>query len=98
ARHATERVPACYRGSDGPIELDWVLDALKLMRAAIFDYEQSRNELVHCRGNHDRIGFRRRLHARGDIGRIAEYIGLLAAASTTHHHRSGLYPDANRQP
>jgi hypothetical protein len=97
ARRATGRVSAHHRRSDGPRELNRILDALKLMRAAIFDYEQSRNELVHCRGNHNRIGLCRRLHPQGDIRRITEYISLLAAA-TAHHDRTGLDPDANRQP
>ncbi len=38
----------------------------------------------------------RRLYARGDIGRVAEHIGLLTAA-LAHHHRAGMDSDADRE-
>jgi hypothetical protein len=68
--------------------------AFKLMFTAILDYEQSGHEFVHRSSNQDRIGFSRRLQARRDIGRIAENIGLLAAA-LAHDHRACLDAYAN---
>jgi hypothetical protein len=42
---------------------------------------------MHRVGDHHGAGFGGSFHPRGDIGRIAEDVGLLAGAST-HHHRT----------
>jgi hypothetical protein len=38
---------------------------------------------MYCRGNQHVIGFSGRLHARGDVGCIAELVGLITAAVAT---------------
>ena len=40
---------------------------------------------MRSRGYEYRAGSGRRLHPRGDIGRIAEYVGILAGAGANHH-------------
>ena len=43
-------------------------------------------------GDQNRAGFSSRLHPRGDIGRVAENVGLLAGARA-NHHRARIDPD-----
>ncbi len=70
---------------DHPVKLGRPLDALERLRPTIFDHEQPRDEPMHCVGDHHGARFRSRLHARGDIGGVAEYVGLLAGARTNYH-------------
>src|SRR5215469_1653940 len=80
ARRRTVRASTHYRGLDCAIELDRMLNALELLRTTILDHEQARDQLMHCRGNHHRVGVRGRLHARRDVGCVAKDVGLLTAA------------------
>ena len=40
---------------------------------------------MRCVGYQHGAGIGCRLHPRGDIGRVAEYVGLLAGARADHH-------------
>ena len=65
---------------------------LSRLRAEIFDHEQARDQPMRSVGDRDRAGFRRRLHPRGDIGRVAEDLRLVAGAAA-NHHRARIDPD-----
>ena len=77
--------PAYSAGLDYPVKLDRPFDALERLRSAIFDHEQPGDQPMRIRGYQYRAGIGGRLHARGDIGRVAEYIGVLAGACANHH-------------
>ena len=47
-------------------------------------------------GDQHRAGCRGRLHPRGDIGRVAEDVGVLAGARA-HHHRARIDADPRGQ-
>jgi hypothetical protein len=90
------RAPARHTGPDHAIELDRLLDALEPLRAAILDHEQARYEVVDGGGHDDRVGRRNALHARGDVGGVAEHIDLRAAAPGDDHG-AGMDADAGRE-
>ncbi len=69
--------PAHSAGLDNPVELDWPFDTLERRRSATFDHEQARDQVMGILGYHHRAGSGCLLHPRGDIGRVAEYVGLL---------------------
>src|SRR5215469_8438607 len=73
-----------------------MLDAFKLVGAAVLDYKEARHEFMHCGGDQDRIGFCRRLKARSDVGCITEHVCSLTPA-LAHDHRAGLDPNPNGQ-
>ena len=80
--------PAAARAHDA-VEHRRLRHALQRLRAAILGDEQPRDlPPDSCRGP-DRSGLRRRLHAGGDIGRVAEHLTL-----GIDHYRAGLYADA----
>ena len=83
---------------DRSIEADRMLDAFKVNRTPILEGESPRHEFMYRSRNEDRAGLRHRLHARRDVGRIAENIGF-AASALAHNHRSGLdaYPNGELQ-
>ncbi|MGA8568713.1 MAG: hypothetical protein WB580_13060, partial [Candidatus Binataceae bacterium] len=51
---------------------------------------------MHCIGDNHGAGFRDRLHSRGNIGRIAEYVGVFAR-TCAHHHRAGIDTDPRQE-
>ena len=57
--------------------------------SAILGNEQSGDLALHPRGHEDRPGLGERLHARGDIGRVAKHL-----ARGIHHNSAGLDADA----
>ena len=74
-------------GLDYPVKLDRPLNALERLRPAILDHEQPGDQPMHSVGDHHRAGLRGRLHPRGDIGRVAEDVGVFAR-TCAHHHRA----------
>ena len=70
--------PAHSAGLDYPVQLDRPLNALERRRPALLDHEQPRDQPMGILGYHHRAGSGGFLHARGDIGRVAEYVGVLA--------------------
>ena len=79
--------PAYSARLDYPVKLDRPLNPLERLRSAIFDHEQPGDQSMHLRGYNYRARIGGRLHSRGDIGRIAEYVGVFARACA-HHHRA----------
>jgi hypothetical protein len=65
--------------------LDGPFDPLERLRSAILDHQQPGDLPMRIRAYQYRARSGGRLHARGDIGRVAEYIGLLARARADHH-------------
>src|ERR1700674_5617440 len=63
----------------------WPLDALELLRAAIFDDEQARDQPMRVVCDRDRAWFGGRLNPRRDIGHVAKDVRLVAGAFTNHH-------------
>ena len=86
--------PAHSAGLDYPVKLDRPFDSLERLRAAILDHEQPGDQPMRRVGDQHRAGFRGRLHPRRDIGRVAEYIGILARACA-HHHRARIDADSS---
>ena len=81
--------PAAAAGACDPKQRHRLRHALQHVGAAILGDEQPRNLPPDlCRGP-DRSGLRRRLHAGGDVGRVAENLAL-----GIDHYRAGLYADA----
>ena len=62
---------------DYPVKLDRPFDPLERLRSPIFNHEQPGDQPMRIRGYQYRAGSGGRLHPRGDIGRVAEYIGCL---------------------
>ena len=77
--------PSHSAGPDYPVKLDRPFDPLERLRPAILDHEQPRDQSMRRGGYQHGAWFRSRLHARGDIGSVAEYVGLLAGAGANHH-------------
>ena len=77
--------PAYSARLDYPVKLDRPFNPLERLRSAIFNHEQPGDQPMRCVGDHYGAGFRSRLHPRGDIGRIAEYVGVFARACADHH-------------
>jgi hypothetical protein len=68
-----------------PVKLDRPIDPLERLRSPILDHEQSRDQSMHCLSDDHGACFRGRLQSRGDIGRVAEYVGIFARARANHH-------------
>src|SRR6266851_3167403 len=66
------------------------------MSAALLYHEQARNQPVNGRSDDHRVRIGRRLHSRSDVGRIAEYFRL-AAAALADHDGTAIDADPNRQ-
>ena len=88
--------PAHSARLDYAVEPDRPFDAFERLRAALFDHEQPRDQPMRRIGDHHRARLRRRLHPRGDIGRVAEDVGVLARARA-NHHRARIDADPRRQ-
>jgi hypothetical protein len=54
------------------------------------------NQSMRGGGDQNRVRLSDRLHARGDIRRVAEYVGVFTGAHA-HHHRPRMDPDPRRQ-
>ena len=80
ARGEAASASAGQTGRQHTIELDGLIDALQPVGAAILDGEQTRYDPMHVRRDDHGVGVRGALHARGDVGRVAEHVCLLAAA------------------
>ncbi len=61
------------------------LHALERRRPACLDHKQPRDQPMRILGDHYRAGSGGFLHPRGNIGRVAEYVGVLAGARANHH-------------
>ena len=71
-------------------------DTLERLRPALLDHEQPRHQPVRRIGDQHCTRRRRRLHPRGDIGRVAENVRLPATARADHY-RARIDSDPRRQ-
>src|SRR6202035_4731816 len=77
--------PSYTTRSNYAVESNRPLDALERLRSAIFYYEQPGDQPMGVRGYQYGAGIGYGLHARGDIGGVAEYVGLPARTRADHH-------------
>jgi hypothetical protein len=86
-RRACFEAPAYSAWLDYSVKLDRPVNPLERMRSPILDHEQPGDQPMRIRAYQYRARSGGRLHPRGDIGRVAEYVGLLARAGA-HHDRA----------
>ena len=79
--------PAYSAGLDYTVKLDRPFNPLERLRSAILDHEQPGDQPMRIRAYQYRARSGGRLHARGNIGRVAEYVGVFAR-TCAHHHRA----------
>ena len=87
-QRALPGAPSAAARAHDPIELRRLGHALQRLRAAILGDEQPGDLPLHLCGGTDRSRLRARLHAGGDIGRVAEHF-----ARRIDHHRATLDAD-----
>src|SRR5208282_6754183 len=89
--------PAAHTAElDDTIKLDRLRDSLELMRAAILYREHPRHQPMRIRRDKHGVGRGRSLYARGEVGRVAEDVGVGAAAGADHD-RAGMDADPGRE-
>ncbi len=86
--HAARGEHAVQRGQ--------IAHALELLRAALLDREQSRDQTLRRGGDEHGVGLGDRLHPGRDVGCVAEDIGCIAAA-LADNDRAGMHTDAHAQ-
>src|SRR5262249_23508723 len=75
--------PTGSAGSYHPVQTDWPCQALQGLWSAILNHEQSRDQTMGILGRHHRVRSSRLLRPGGDVGRVAEHVGLLAGTHPT---------------
>ena len=90
-KRAGAEAPGAARAHD-PKERRRLGRAFQRMRAAVLSDEQAGHLTLHPSRDHDRARLGQRLHARGDIGRVAEDF-----SGRIHHHRPALDADAGHK-
>jgi hypothetical protein len=74
------------------VKAERTLDTLERLRAAILDYEQSRDQPMRCVANGDSARFGGGLNPRRDVWRVAEDVGI-ATGALSHHYRPRIDAD-----